>query len=227
MFFYCLLSASEKFFLSLRRKEKIKFSRNGICFLLLLIQQKQTASEVCVFTGHVLLTTSHELKKRLLKAFGLLKQLRLAYTDPAALRLWTERGCWGWEFKVVLELCVRKAALWRSASEFFLPVYIEIYANITWSIPLGIDNAHSNGGNELIPKEPVFFPRLFWHPEELRFLQWYSKHSTYRQVMDLKTDVPFCAFLSLVPPRVGAQVSSGLPVPRPHSGQGVRWFYAS
>lgn len=41
--------------------------------------------------------------------------------------------------------------------------------------------------------------------------------------MDLKTDVPFCAFLSLVPPpRVGAQVSSGLPVARPHSGQGVR-----
>lgn len=67
MFFYCLLSASEKFFLSLRRKEKIKFSRNGICFLLLLIQQKQTASEVCVFTGHVLLTTSHEFKKKVVE----------------------------------------------------------------------------------------------------------------------------------------------------------------
>lgn len=29
-------------------------------------------------------------------------------------------------------------------------------ANITWSSPLGINNAHSKGENELIPEEPVF-----------------------------------------------------------------------
>lgn len=49
-FFYCLLPAPEKIFLSLRRKEEIKFSRSSICFLLLLIQPKKAASEICMFS---------------------------------------------------------------------------------------------------------------------------------------------------------------------------------
>lgn len=47
--FFMFIISFWKFFLSMRRKEKIKFSRNSICFLLLLIQQKQTASEICMF----------------------------------------------------------------------------------------------------------------------------------------------------------------------------------
>lgn len=70
---FLLLPSSEKIFLSLRRKEEIKFSKSSICFLLLLLlQPKKEASKIQVFSRLL-----PALLRGAVKAPGLGAQLRL------------------------------------------------------------------------------------------------------------------------------------------------------
>lgn len=87
-FFCCLLPSSAKIFLSLRRKEEIKFSRSSICFLLLL-QPKKEASKIRVFCRLL-----PALLRGAVEASGLGAQLRLSLEicNSELLRVGTGTG---------------------------------------------------------------------------------------------------------------------------------------